>query len=125
MELVDLYPTLVGLARLPAPAHALEGTSFAPLLSDPERDWKSAAFSEFKREGYHGRTIRERRYRFTEWTPEKGTEGEILLELYNLESDPLEFNNLALDDANRAVVEDMSTRLKLGWQGALPEPLSK
>ena len=125
VELVDLYPTLVGLARLPAPAHALEGTSFAPLLSDPERDWKSAAFSEFKREGYHGRTIRERRYRFTEWTPEEGTEGEILLELYNLESDPLEFNNLALDDANRAVVEDMSTRLKLGWQGALPEPLSK
>ena len=60
-----------------------------------------------------------------QWTPEKGTEGEILLELYNLESDPLEFNNLALDDANRAVVEDMSTRLKLGWQGALPEPLSK
>ena len=80
---------------------------------------------EFKREGYHGRTIREQRYRFTEWTPEEETEGEILLELYNLESDPLEFNNLALDDANRAVVEDMSKRLKLGWQGALPEPLSK
>ena len=65
VELVDLYPTLIDLAGLPSPAHALEGTSFKPLLEDPDREWKSAAFSEYKREGYHGRTLREKRYRYT------------------------------------------------------------
>ncbi|MDZ8117067.1 sulfatase [Pontiella agarivorans] len=46
VELVDMYPTLCDLANVPLPAH-LEGTSFKPLLSNPERSWKTAAFSQF------------------------------------------------------------------------------
>ncbi len=74
---------------LPSPPHALEGTSFGPVLEDPGRQWKSAAFSESKREGFHGRTLREKRYRYTEWTPLPGADGETLRELYDLEEDPL------------------------------------
>lgn len=46
VELVDMYPTLVELADLDQPSH-LEGQSFVPLLSDPNREWKSAVFSQF------------------------------------------------------------------------------
>ncbi|MHC4299454.1 MAG: sulfatase [Planctomycetota bacterium] len=46
VELIDMYPTLCDIAGVAAPGH-LEGISFAPLLNDPERSWKSAAFSQF------------------------------------------------------------------------------
>jgi arylsulfatase A-like enzyme len=119
VELVDLYPTLVELCELPNPAHALEGSSFRPLLEDPNLVWKSAAFSESKREGYHGRTLRTLDYRYTEWTPASG-DRPVLAELYNLGSDPMEYMNLA-DETEEAVrVEELSQRLVLGWRGALP-----
>ena len=120
VELVDLYPTFVDLAGLPDPEHALEGTSFGPLLDEPDRPWKSAAFSESRREGFHGRTLREERYRYTEWTPLPGTEGETLRELYDLEEDPFEHRNLAASGSHEAVVADLSRRLAAGWQAALP-----
>ena len=120
VELVDLYPTLIDLAGLPNPAHALEGASFRPLLEDPDRDWKSAAFSEYKREGYHGRTLREKRYRYTQWTPLPGTDGETMRELYDLEEDPFEYDNLAANVAYDAVVAELSRRLEAGWRAALP-----
>ena len=46
VELVDLFPTLCDLARIPKPDH-LEGQSFQPLLTDPNQPWKTAAFSQF------------------------------------------------------------------------------
>ncbi|GAL63557.1 choline-sulfatase [Algibacter lectus] len=46
VELVDIYPTLCELAGIEQPSH-LEGQSFMPLLSNPNREWKSAAFSQF------------------------------------------------------------------------------
>ncbi|MFP6616547.1 MAG: sulfatase, partial [Candidatus Hydrogenedentota bacterium] len=120
VELVDLFPTLIDLARLPNPAHALEGISFKPLLEEPGRDWKSAAFSEYKREGYHGRTLREKRYRYTEWTPLTGKDRETMRELYDLENDPFEYDNLAANAAHDTVVAELSRRLEVGWRAALP-----
>ncbi|MFP6763407.1 MAG: sulfatase-like hydrolase/transferase, partial [Planctomycetaceae bacterium] len=46
VELIDMYPTLCELAGLPVPDH-VEGHSFAPLLKQPNRPWKRAAFSQF------------------------------------------------------------------------------
>lgn len=46
VELVDMYPTLTELAGLELPSH-LEGQSFVPLISNPKKEWKEAAFSQF------------------------------------------------------------------------------
>jgi uncharacterized sulfatase len=121
VELVDLYPTLVDLANLPDPAHALEGTSFQPLLEDPDLQWKSAVFSESKREGFHGRTLRTQRYRYTEWTPLPQTDGETARELYAVTEDPFEHDNLAQDPAHQKTVDELSRRLQEGWQAVVRE----
>jgi iduronate 2-sulfatase len=46
VELVDMFPTLCELAKVPVPKH-LEGHSFVPLLDQPNRPWKTAAFSQY------------------------------------------------------------------------------
>ncbi|QBG46789.1 iduronate-2-sulfatase [Verrucomicrobia bacterium S94] len=46
VELIDMYPTLSDLAGLQIPEH-VEGSSFRPLLTNPSRPWKKAAFSQF------------------------------------------------------------------------------
>jgi len=46
VELVDLYPTLCDLTGVAPPDH-LEGHSFSPLLDNPQRRWKTAAFSQY------------------------------------------------------------------------------
>jgi iduronate 2-sulfatase len=46
VELLDMYPTLCELARLPVPER-VEGKSFVPVLENPDRRWKSAAFTQF------------------------------------------------------------------------------
>ncbi len=120
VELVDLYPTLVELATLPAPRHELEGLSFGPLLENPDLAWKSAVFSESRREGFHGRTLREERYRYTEWTPLPETEGDTVRELYDLLEDPYERRNLVPGGSHDEVIADLSRRLAAGWRMALP-----
>ena len=119
VELVDLYPTLVDLAGLRQPS-GLEGTSFHGLLEDPERDWKTAIFSEARRNGAHGRTVRTARFRFSEFTPIEGG-GEKEHELYDLEKDPKEYVNLANDAAHGELRNKLAELLKAGWQAAGPE----
>ena len=125
VELVDLYPTLADLSGLPLPA-GLEGTSFRPLLEDPDRDWKSAIFSRSDRftrpDRQHltaGLSVRTARYRYTEWTP-TGCGGDLEIELYDLETDPREFDNLGLDPDHAALRDRLARELEAGWRAALP-----
>ena len=46
VELVDIYPTLCELAEINVPEHT-EGSSFKPLMNDPNQNWKKAAFSQY------------------------------------------------------------------------------
>jgi arylsulfatase A-like enzyme len=125
VEFVDIYPSLCDLAGASTPP-GLEGVSFAPLLDDPVRPWKRAAFSQYPRGvREHGRamghSMRTDRYRFTEWaTPDASFRA---LELYDYRNDPLGNVNLAGEGANAGLVDELTTWLREGWKGALPPAL--
>ncbi len=46
VELVDMYPTLCDYAGVEMPSH-LEGSSFLPIIENPDIEWKEAVFSQF------------------------------------------------------------------------------
>ncbi len=121
VELVDMYPTLVELCGLPMPDY-LEGTSVVPLLDDPDRPWKSAAFTRQPRgmlDHIYGHAIRTDRYRYVEWTRE--ATGEVLLqELYDYEKDAREIENLADHAEYKSIRDELAERLAQGWKAALP-----
>jgi len=122
VEFVDIYPTLSELAGLPLPKH-LEGTSFKPLLEDPKRPWKTAAFSQYPRTqngGLMGYSMRTDRYRFTVWVNRKDHTKVDATELYDHQTDPQENTNVAKDPANAELVQKLMGQWKQGWQGAKP-----
>ena len=100
VEFVDIYPTLADLHGLAAPGN-LEGTSFRPLLNDPVRPWKKMAFTQVQRGKIAGRSVRTERWRYTEW--DRGKQG---AELYDHNSDPGEYYNLASDAQYKHIVAE-------------------
>lgn len=113
VEFVDIYPTLSELAGLPL-SDGLEGTSFAPVVENPQRPWKKAAFSQYPRTGLMGYAMRTDRYRYVEWRKRDGTvEGR---ELYDHQKDPDENVNLADQPENKALIAQLTTDLKAGWK---------
>jgi iduronate 2-sulfatase len=106
VEFVDLFPTLTDLCGLGAPA-GLEGRSFRRLLADPSAAGKKAAFTVVKRGGILGRSVRTDRWRYTEW--DGGREGS---ELYDHQSDPGEYRNLAEDPSHRGTVAALRKLLR-------------
>jgi iduronate 2-sulfatase len=127
VEFVDIYPTLSELAALPLPAH-LEGVSLKPLLEQPDRPWKSAAFSQYPRtkgqtstpNGLMGYSMRTDRYRFTVWVDRLDHTKIDAIELYDHQHDPLENTNVASDPANTELVQKLMAQWRKGWQGAKP-----
>lgn len=124
VEFVDIYPTLCDLAGLPLP-QGLEGSSFTPLLDQPDRPWKKAAFSQYPRgNGIMGYSMVTDRYRYTEWrkrnAPKVPPAG---VELYDHQADPQENVNLAGRTEYKELAGQLSQMLAKGWRGAVPEKL--
>lgn len=132
-EFVDIYPTLCEMANLQVPAH-LQGTSLAPLLEDPDLEWKSAAYSQFLL-GRFGRTttvkgeqmgyaIRTNRYRYVEWyrwnAEEMHAENLLCRELFDHFTDPQENINIADHPESKALADSLSIQLKKGWKYSRP-----
>jgi iduronate 2-sulfatase len=143
VEFVDVFPSLCDLAGLPTPAR-VEGTSFAPLLSDPSQPWKTAAFSQYWRKGFPnyrvvplaipnppgydqypkedvmGYTMRTDRYRLTLWHPVGAPDRVIATELYDYVADPAENENFAARPEYAQRVQELTAQLRRGWQAARP-----
>jgi uncharacterized sulfatase len=105
VELLDLYPTIVELAGLPAP-DGLDGRSLAPLLASPEGPGRGAALS-YRRVQPPARawSLRSERVRYTLWPD--GSE-----ELYDLRSREGESENLAARPERAAEKARLRARLE-------------
>jgi arylsulfatase A-like enzyme len=120
-EFVDIYPTLCDLAAVEPPKDQLEGASVVPLLRDPSRPWKTAAFSQYPRQGnVMGHSVKTDRYRFTRWAKRDAGRAVVATELYDHQTDPQENANVAADPANAPVVAELSKLLDDGWRAARP-----
>ena len=128
VEFVDVYPTLAEVCGLEAPA-GVEGVSLRPLIADPARPWKQAAFSQYPRarEGsrHRGRgdimgyAVRTARFRYVEWREWDG--GKVTArELYDHARDPNEMRNVAGEPEQAEAVRKMADVLREGWRAAGP-----
>ena len=97
-NLIDIYPTLIDLCGLP-PREELEGVSLRPLLADPQSEWNRPSLTTH---GRNNHALRCNRYRYIRYAD--GSE-----ELYDHQSDPMEFSNLAQNseytDVKKALTE--------------------
>ncbi|MES2466959.1 MAG: sulfatase-like hydrolase/transferase [Verrucomicrobiota bacterium] len=97
VETVDLFPTLLELAGLPAPAGPLklEGTSLVPVLRDAAASVKDHILHVYPRGARLGRAIRTATHRLVEWKVPGASPDTAEWELYDYVNDPLETKNLA------------------------------
>ena len=100
VSLLDIYPTLADLCGLPI-GEQLEGRSLRPLLKDPEAAWDRPVITTH---GRNNHAVRSERWRYIRYYD--GGE-----ELYDHESDPMEWTNLAGDPKYAEVKKELAARL--------------
>jgi arylsulfatase A-like enzyme len=100
VSLLDIYPTLTELAGLATPAH-VDGESLVPLLRDPGARRDGVAITTF---GFGDYTVRSNRHRYIVYSD--GQE-----ELYDHETDPNEWKNLARNPQYAAIKTGLIARL--------------
>ncbi len=141
-EFVDLFPTLVEAAGLPEiplcpedsknVTECTEGVSFVPLMKNPKRPWKSAAFSQYVKynrprkayvAGYRART---EHLSYTEWvfyntsTCKPYWNISYGMELYDHGMDEEENHNVIAHPDYKKRSRKMQKILRQGWRKALP-----
>ena len=100
VSLIDIFPTLAELSAL-EPPEDLDGESLVPLLRDPSAPRSTPALTT--RQGRH-HSIRTDRWRYIRY--DDGSE-----ELYDHETDPMEWRNLAADAAHLETKRRLAAQL--------------
>lgn len=133
-ELIDIFPSLCEIAGIEVPDY-MQGTSFIPLIKNPEREWKAAAFSQFHRRPRHskdgkrymGYSMNTKKYHYIEWytwNSKTKTRGKLKnIELFDRENDPNETVNIAAQKTLSKVIHRLSDQLNAGWKKAKPDQL--
>lgn len=97
VSLVDLFGTLTDLCGLP-PKTDVASRSLAPLLRDPQAEWPHAAITHLDRpENY---ALSTQRWRYIHYAGDEE-------ELYDIETDPHEWTNLAAKPEHAAKLNEM------------------
>ena len=104
VELLDLYPTTARLCGLEVPSR-LQGQDISPILDDPKATVYDTVFSVAGTS--KGLMLRDDRWVFIQY----GEDAKGGIELFNMQNDPRQFNNLvkSLDHISR--VEEWKTKI--------------
>jgi choline-sulfatase len=104
VSLVSVLPTIAELAGVPVTS-PVDETSLVPQLRNPRAARNRPVFAEYNLHTPGAKyMIRDGRYKFTYWAHD-------IPELYDLEKDQEELNNLALDTSHATVVERLKQKL--------------
>ena len=103
VEYVDLFPSLVDFAGIPAPA-GLQGKSFAPLVRNPAQRGRDAVYTIVLRGAGTGRALHTDEFTYLQWPD--GSE-----QLYDAKNDPREYANLAKDPRHASTLARMKDAL--------------
>ncbi len=104
VELLDLYPTVASLCGLEAQKR-LQGKDISPLLDDPGKQVREAAFSVAPaRKGF---LLRDDKWAYIQYE-ENASRG---IELFDMEKDPKQYTNLAEKPEHKSRVTDFKARL--------------
>jgi arylsulfatase A-like enzyme len=114
VDLMSVYPTLCSLCGLEKPAH-LDGEDIKPLLLDPKAKWDKPAITTFHLDNHAVRTAKWRYIRYADG-------GE---ELYDHDTDPYEWKNLAGDEAYNKVKQEVKKLLPTTNKPELPRTKDK
>ncbi len=121
---IDIAPTILDLAGITTPDH-MDGASFLPILKDEEIAWRDKIYYEYFWERAFPQTptvhaVRSNKYKFIRYYGVWD-----INELYDLENDPMETNNLIRSDAHQDIALTMREDLFnwLGKTGGLQIPL--
>lgn len=122
VEAIDIVPTVLDALGLPAQPHRLEGRSLLPLMRGGGHvdEWRDAVFCELDYAFRQARLdlgrapdacrawmVRTDQWKYIEWQ-------DMRPQLFHLQSDPSEFNDLGADPELEDVRRDMRERL-LQW----------
>ena len=106
---IDLAPTMLALAGIEVPS-GMQGRNLMPVVRGDSTEWRSSFYYQHtyntnpprspiaKTEG-----IRTKRWKYIRYPDEKP----VFEQLFDLEADPLEQTNLALDQANIATLSEL------------------
>jgi N-acetylglucosamine-6-sulfatase len=111
---IDLAPTVLEVANVNIPKH-VQGFSLVPLLTGKAKSIRDVAYMEYYSHenpmpwttNLDYRVVRKGKYKYIRWI-----RFEDEAELYDLEADPYEMNNLIADPKKSDVIKDMKLELK-------------
>ena len=120
VSLIDLTATVLELAGISTDEQKtrwkVDGDSFAPLMNGKGESWKDEAFTEHNAHGTDRPLVMLRR---GQWKLCYGYGDPEEFELYSLETDPDEFDNLAHDPRCRDIKESLFKGITDRWDGEM------
>jgi arylsulfatase A-like enzyme len=105
--LYDLYPTLCSLSKIQAPA-GIDGKNITPIINGKEEGVRTSLYTVYRNTV---RAVRTKEWKLIRYPQRNYTQ------LFNLEDDPLEINNLAQQTGFKTKVDEM-LRLLRDWHEA-------